>query len=176
MPPARWAAENTQPSVPKKHEQVAPESHSGGSSNNSTSQAMPKNLMHPWFALPLAAEQGSEYGCSDSARSRTQPAGGLFRTPPLGTYTMKSRCPRRGGLLRIHSQVSPNLHEQVVTESHSGGSSNNSTSQAMPKNLMHPWFALPLAAEQGSEYGCSDSARSKTQPAGGLFGTPPLGT
>ena len=107
VPPTWWAAENTQPSVPSTHEQVAPESHSGGSSNNSTSQAMPTNLMHPWFALPLAAEKGSEYGCSDSARSRTQPAGGLFRTPPLGTYTMKSRCPRRGGLLRIHSQASP---------------------------------------------------------------------
>ena len=195
MPLPRWAAENTQPSVQSthlncqgKHKPQLPQlpqrpqlpqvkKHAA-----QHCQALAGILMHPWFALPLTPEQGSEYECSDCARSKTQPAIGPSRTPPLGTYTMKPWCPCRGGRLRIHSQASKApISTAKKSTSHNCPSCLNCQRkpkpqlpqlpqrpqlpqvkkhaaqhcQALAGILMHPWFALPLTPEQGSEYECS---------------------
>ena len=122
-----------------------------------------------------ATEQGSEYGCSDQARSRTRPACRLFRTPPLRIYTMKPRCPTCGGLLRIHSHASTaNTINQATKRN---ASQYLAAAQATPNNQQIGAFMVCPAAdatEQGSEYGCSDQARSRTRPACRLLRTPPL--
>ena len=61
-------------------------------------------LMHPWFALLITRSpvgQGIWTQCR--ARSKTRLDCSPCRTPPLGIYTTKARCPSLGGLLRIHS-------------------------------------------------------------------------
>ena len=122
-----------------------------------------------------ATEQGSEYGCSDKARSRTRPACRLFRTPPLRIYIMKPGCPTCGGLLRIHSHASTANTLNQATQSKV--SQQLAAAQAQPNNQEIGAFMVCPAAdatEQGSEYGCSDKARSRTRPACRLFRTPPL--
>ena len=88
-------------------------------------------------------EQGSEYECSDAARSRTRPACRLFRTPLLRTYTMKSRCPPTQWAAEntqpCAHKTCPKLESLPLT-----CSSNNFP--WLLSVLMHPWFALPLIA------------------------------
>ena len=64
-------------------------------------------LMFPWFAL-FATSRRTRPGIwkQHSTRSQTQLAHGLFGTPPIWSYTKKTRCPKHGGLLRIHSHAS----------------------------------------------------------------------
>ena len=65
------------------------------------------NMMPPWFALvDHKKSTGPGIWSQCRARSRTQLASSLSRTPPLWTYTMMTRCPKHGGLLRIHSHAS----------------------------------------------------------------------
>ena len=124
-------------------------------------QATPNNQQIGAFMVCPAAdatEQGSEYGCSDQARSRTRPACRLFRTPPLRIYTMKPRCPTCGGLLRIHSHGSTANTINQATQRNV--SQYLAAAQATPKNQQIGAFMVCPAAdatEQGSEYGCSGS-------------------
>ena len=66
-----------------------------------------RQLMLPWFAL-FATSRRTRPGIwkQRSTRSQTQLAHGLFGTPPIWSYTKKTRCPKHGGLLRIHSHAS----------------------------------------------------------------------
>ena len=67
-------------------------------------------LMLPWFA-PLAINRQTGPGIWNQrgTRSQTQLAHGRSRTPPTRIYTMKTRCPCSGGLLRIHSRASTSV-------------------------------------------------------------------
>ena len=63
-----------------------------------------EHLMHPWFALLITRSPvGQGIWTQRRGRSKTRLACSPCRTPPLGIYTTKARCPSLGGLLRIHS-------------------------------------------------------------------------